>query len=56
MLNDSIDDAMKMAPLQEWLNMLIWGSEREGWYITRTAGAAGEVLTDRQKCLWPSDR
>lgn len=53
MLNDSIDDAMKNGSAAEWLNLLIQGSEREGWYITRTAGAAGAVLSDRQKCRWP---
>ncbi|MEY8863825.1 hypothetical protein AB9K28_02780 [Enterobacter asburiae] len=53
MLNDSIDDAMKNGSADEWLNLLIQGSEREGWYITRTAEAAGAVLSDRQKCLWP---
>ncbi|HDR2795195.1 TPA: hypothetical protein QCK11_003911 [Enterobacter asburiae] len=53
MLNDSIDDAMRNGSAAEWLSLLIRGSEREGWYITRTAGAAGEVLSDRQKCLWP---
>lgn len=53
MLNDSIDDAMKNGSAAEWLSLLIRGSEREGWYITRTAGAAGAALSDRQKCLWP---
>ncbi|MEP9345921.1 hypothetical protein ABKU22_15885 (plasmid) [Enterobacter roggenkampii] len=53
MLNDSIDDAMKNGSADKWLNLLIQGSEREGWYITRTAEAAGAVLSDRQKCLWP---
>jgi hypothetical protein len=36
MLNDSIDDAMKNGSADEWLNLLIRGSEREGWYITRS--------------------
>jgi hypothetical protein len=35
-MNDSIDDAMRNGSAVEWLNMLIWGSEREGWYITRS--------------------
>lgn len=30
MLNDSIDDAMKNGSADEWLNLLIQGSEREG--------------------------
>lgn len=52
-MNDSIDDAMRNGSAVEWLNMLIWGSEREGWYITRSQDENSTRLTDWQKQMWP---
>ena len=36
-----------------WLSMLITGSERQGWYITRHHQGDATGLTDWQKQMWP---
>lgn len=52
-MKDSEDAAVNDGYAGTWLSMLIRGSEREGWYITRREKGAVMALTERQKYRWP---